>query len=130
MGLIRFGNDKASRQLDEFNLHELCELGLWTDTARVPEFLDGASNRVRPRDFVHCCCEKGALLSRPFYRESRLVTIEITQDILFRSKDTIGRVMSHLKGPGDLFFYCAPCCVCVCGGGGGYPTTTHSECLR
>ena len=38
MWFIRFGDDKALRQLDEFNLHELCKFGFWIDTACVTEF--------------------------------------------------------------------------------------------
>ena len=110
MWLTRFGDDKASRQLDEFDLHELCKFGLWTDTACVTEVLDGASNRVHPRNFVHCCCEKGALLSRPSHKEPRLTTVEITQDNDLRSAETIAKVVSQLSGPRNLWFCCSPCC--------------------
>ena len=41
MWLIRYGDDKASRQLDEFDLHELGELWFLADTACVTESLDG-----------------------------------------------------------------------------------------
>ena len=57
MWLTRFGDDKASRQLDDFDLHELARLGVSTNIACAFVSADGASNRVRPRNFIHCCCE-------------------------------------------------------------------------
>ena len=53
--LTRFGDDRASRQLDGFDLYELNKLGFSTDAACMFVPLDGASNRVRPRNFIHCC---------------------------------------------------------------------------
>ena len=86
MWLTRFGDDKASRQLDDFDLHEICRLGFWNDTACASVSADGASNRVRPRSFVHCCFEEGALVPRPFRKEAQLTTIKVTQEQDFRSE--------------------------------------------
>jgi len=110
MWIVRFGDDKASRQLDGFDLHELGKLGFSSDATYDVAPSDGASNRVRPRSFIHCCCEKGALLSRPFPKDSQLMTLEITQEEDFRSESTIRSVVSKLIGLGYLFFYCSPCC--------------------
>ena len=108
--LTRFGDDRASRQLDGFDLYELDRLGFDNNVACTFAPVDGASNRVRPRNFIHCCCEKGALLSRPYRRDPQLTSIEVTQEQDFRSESTVKTIASKLSGPGDLFFYCSPCC--------------------
>ena len=110
MWLVRYASDRAVQQLDEFDTHALGKLGFWSEAACASEISDGASDRVRPCSFVHCYCEKGALLSKPFRRDLPLNTIEITQEHDFRSKDKMQRVMSPLRGLGDLLFFCSPCC--------------------
>ena len=75
MWLTRFGDDRVSRQLDGFFLHELDKLGFYSGVTCDSAPSVGASNRVRPRNFIHCCCEKGALLSRPCRRDRGLDTV-------------------------------------------------------
>ena len=108
--LTRFGDDRASRQLDDFDLYEFDTLGFSTNVACMFVPLDGASNRVLPRNFIHCGCEKGELLSRPYRRDPQLTTIEVTQEQDFRSESTVKTIASKLSGPGDLFFQWSPCC--------------------
>ena len=123
--LTRFGDDKASRQLDGFDLHELDKLGFYSGVTCDSAPSDGASNRVRPRNFIHCCCEKGALLSRPFRKDSQLATFEITQEEDFLSESTMRSIASRLTCLGDLFFYCSPCC-----GGSPWQHLKHAACCE
>ena len=79
-----------------FELYELDRLGFSTNVACMFVPLDGASNRVRPRNFIHCCCEKGALLSRPYRRDPQLTTVEVTQEQDFRSESAVTTIASKL----------------------------------
>ena len=59
---------------------------------------------------IHCCCEKGSLLSRPLVRNDSAVRfIDVTKEDDFASGSTLNKVLANLRGPGDMFFYCSPC---------------------
>ena len=98
------------QQLDGFDVQELMSMGFVVGSVCAPALLDGPSNRVSPRSCIHCCCEKCSLLSRPFKPGSWMNSIEITQAEDFRCGETVKRVVSAINGPGDLSFYCSPCC--------------------
>ena len=99
---MRCVQSPAIELLDGYDEDDLVELGFKLDTER--------SICTRPRTFIHCCCEKGALLSRPFRHDKRINVVEITQGEDFREKSTIDSVRSKMRGLGDAFFYGSPCC--------------------
>ena len=68
MWLVRYADDRAILQLDGFDCHALNSLVFGVGVACVSEAMDSPSKRASLRRFVHCCCEKGALLSIPFPR--------------------------------------------------------------
>ena len=60
---------------------------------------------------VHCCCERGNLLSNPVEQRfgEKLRFLNITKEVDFLTKQALQRVLSSITGPGDMFFYCSPC---------------------
>ena len=59
---------------------------------------------------VHCCSEVGNLLSKPYSRgELHVNFVDITEQDDFTSERAVAHVISTIKGPGDMFFFCYPC---------------------
>ncbi|MFM7988636.1 MAG: hypothetical protein ACKPKO_55920, partial [Candidatus Fonsibacter sp.] len=93
--------------MDGYDEDDIIEVGFNLDTERSICAASSPVDRVtwmRPRTFIHCCCEKGALLSRPFRYDNIINVVEIMQDEDFREKSTISSVLSKMRGLGDVFF--------------------------
>ena len=60
------------------------------------------------RTLVHCCCEKGSLMSRP-YVKTPMNFVDITKEDDFTTEEGYQKAISSIKGPEDTFFYCSPC---------------------
>ena len=58
--------------------------------------------------FIHCCCDKGNLLSRPTEGQDMKI-IDIMKEDDFTKASTAKGVIKHIRGPGDIFFYSSPC---------------------
>ena len=53
--------------------------------------------------FVHCCCERGNILSRP--PEGKYMKIsDVTKEDDFTHANTVKGVTRQIRGPGDIFF--------------------------
>ena len=59
--------------------------------------------------FVHGCCEKGSLLTRPTALSSGCKFLEITKEHDMRTREAIDACKQSIKGPEDTFFWCSPC---------------------
>ena len=60
------------------------------------------------RTLVHCCCEKGSLMSRP-YVKFPMNFVDVTKEDDFTTEKGYQKAISSIKGPEDTFFYCSPC---------------------
>ena len=61
------------------------------------------------RNFVHGCCEKGSLMTRPTAYSTYCNFIEITKELDMRTREAIDLTKQSLRGPQDTFFWCSPC---------------------
>ena len=59
--------------------------------------------------FIHCCCEKGSLLSRPYNPTGPSKFVDITKEEDFTTEKGFSLAIEHVHGPRDSFFYCSPC---------------------
>ena len=53
--------------------------------------------------FVHCCCEKGNIMSKPIEGQGVKIT-DITNEDDFTNVNTVKDVLKKIKGPGDISF--------------------------
>ena len=61
------------------------------------------------RNFVHGCCEKGSLMTRPSPASTHTRFLEITKNHDIRTREAIDAAKSAITGPRDTFFWCSPC---------------------
>ena len=62
-----------------------------------------------PRTLVHCCSEKGNLLSRPYLPGGAQKFVDITKEDDFTTDKGFMKTISHVQGPQDTLFFCSPC---------------------
>ena len=89
--------NKGAPNMDEFDREVLEHMGfahgLASDVPAAP-----AHHHV----LIHCCCERGNLLTRPLPGSS-IRMVDITKDEDFTKRETIDHVKSMIRGPGDVF---------------------------
>ena len=58
----------------------------------------------KPMTLVHCCCEAGSLMSRP-YTKYPMDFVDITKEDDFTTEKGYQKSIASIKGPEDTFFY-------------------------
>ena len=53
---------------------------------------------VRPRTLVHCCCEEGNLLNRPYLKDSPVKYVDFTQSDDFTTEKGYHNTIAGIKG--------------------------------
>jgi len=73
-------------------------------------YVDKSGKKYATAALVHCCAEDGNMLSKPILRSDRKVKfVNITKQDDFTTDAAVERVISSIRGPGDMFLYCSPC---------------------
>ena len=93
-------------QLDAYDQKYLQDLGFKFRIAE--ENFACSAKKDDEHVFVHCCCEKGNLLSDLAYKR-RMKSVLITAEDDFTKPETVDSVIKTLRGPGDMFFFSSLC---------------------
>ena len=115
--LLRFALEKKEESIDGFDKQYLSMLGFSLRTTKDQSAVadvdkivtnDQSVSSDEQATFIHCCCEKESLLSRPTEGKDMKI-IDIVKEDDFTKSSTVKRIVKQLRGPGDVFFYCSPC---------------------
>ena len=59
------------------------------------------------RTLVHCCCEKGSLMSRP-YVKTPMNFVDITKEDDFTTQQGLDKALEGIVGPESTLLDCSP----------------------
>ena len=98
---MRFALNPYEDQIDGHDREYLHMLGFVLGTVVAQ------SVKTDERYVVHCCCEKGSLLSNPV-NSTNVETHDVTKSQDFTDPKTAQDIIRQLRGPGDVSFTVRP----------------------
>ena len=111
--LLRFTLERKEESIDGFDKQYLTMLVFFSlrsikDQSVVADVVNKSTNdqSASPDEqatFIHCCCERGNLLSRPTEGKDMKI-IDIMKEDDFTRTNTVKGVIKQIRGPGDIFF--------------------------